>query len=211
MAGQLSNQLWATIGDLERAYRQALRFAVQTNPHGSEATSAAWRTVAQRRALLEKTLSAAAPFLGPRPVPVQRPSRPRTASKRQPARPPGASAPSFKSTSTTGTGARPVKPAQASSAPASKPSELAPLSPRCDDLRTNNALPAPDSSFSLPQSAPRPRATSGTARRPGIRRHTLETPRFRIIAPLAPALRADHLGPVHACGIPAQPLLPAPT
>src|SRR5688572_28819787 len=83
MASQLSHQLWQTIKDLRRAYRQAMRFAVQTDPQGSEETSAAWKTVAHRRALLEDTLKAAAPFLGPEPAPVKRPPRSASSIRRK--------------------------------------------------------------------------------------------------------------------------------
>lgn len=86
MASQLSRQLWLAINDLRRAYRQAMRFAVQTDPEGNEETSAAWKAVAHRRALLLETLAAAAPFLGPEPAPVKRRPRSATTGKR-PARP----------------------------------------------------------------------------------------------------------------------------
>lgn len=85
MGSELSRQLWLVINDLRRAYRQAMAIAVQTDPHGTERTSAAWRTVAHRRAQWLEILTASLPFLQAPPIRAQRsPRRRTTASPNRP-------------------------------------------------------------------------------------------------------------------------------
>jgi hypothetical protein len=234
MASQLSRQLWQTINDLRRAYRQAMRFAVQSDPHGSEQTSDAWKTVAHRRALLEDMLKAAAPFLGPEPAPVKRPSRSRASSGGRTSRSTASAAregcPAHKPKIQVGHGQHgrggdPSTPGHPASTHLELSSlnrvtlepaaEQAPSSPQDNRLSADNHLPEQESSpnFSLPPR--RTLETIATANCPQARR----VPGIRISggrggAPPPPwadrQVRQDTLPHRSPSGIPAQPLLPAP-
>ncbi len=59
---QLPRQLELNLAALSRAFRQALRHAVKTDPQGSEETSAAWQVVAARQTLLLKMMEAVSQF-----------------------------------------------------------------------------------------------------------------------------------------------------
>jgi hypothetical protein len=77
MMTQLTRQLELNIAALSRGFRQALRHAQKTDPQGTAETSPAWKTVADRQAMLLTMLAAAAPFLQPRteaPAPTPPPA-----------------------------------------------------------------------------------------------------------------------------------------
>ena len=74
---QLPRQLELNLTALSRSFRQALRYALKTDPQGTAETSPAWQIVAERQVMLLTTLTVVGQFLhGQLPPPLTPPPQP---------------------------------------------------------------------------------------------------------------------------------------